>query len=131
MEKLTQEYLKEILEYNPETGIFTNKINRNSRARKGEDAGYLRKDGYLQVSINWNKFKLHRLAWFYVFGIWPKDQIDHINGIKKDNRISNLREANNAENSRNRGSSKNTSSKYKGVSKSGNNWRSYIMYKLA
>jgi hypothetical protein len=57
--------------------------------------------GYVAIRIDGRKFQAHRLAWFYVNGKWPKDQIDHANGVRHDNRIVNLREATQAENSQN------------------------------
>lgn len=111
---LTQEKLKELIDYNQETGIFTNKVTRNSRAVKGAQLNPKNHGRYGVVTINKIKYRLHRLAWFYVYGIWPENQIDHINGDTTDNRICNLRDATNQQNQYN---SKviNKSSKFKGV----------------
>ena len=54
--------------------------------------------GYVQIMIDYKNYTAHRLAWLYVHGRWPYEQIDHINRIKNDNRIVNLREATNSEN---------------------------------
>ena len=95
--------------YNPTTGKFTRKVGKSK-------VGSLDKDGYLCIKVSNKTYKAHRLAWFKHYGVWPKDQIDHINGIRDDNRINNLRETNNQGNSFNRGPHKNSTSKVKGVS---------------
>lgn len=99
--KLTQARLKELLHYNPETGVFTRLVSLNFAVKVGDVAGSLMKKGYWAIGVDKTKHKAHRLAWLYVHGVWPKDQVDHINGVKTDNRIENLREATNAENSQN------------------------------
>lgn len=100
---LTQERLKELLHYNPETGIFTWKSKTHSKSPViiGSELKNTDKDGYLRVSLFCKYYKLHRLAWFYVFGHWPKNQIDHINCNKKDNRINNLRDVSQSQNMQN------------------------------
>lgn len=98
---LTQAELKEQLHYNQDTGIFTWVACRPSISA-GKIAGSVAKIGYIYLSINKNKYLAHRLAWFYVHGVWPKHQIDHINGIRTDNRICNLREATNFQNAQNK-----------------------------
>lgn len=90
--KLSHERLLELFEYNPDTGIFLNKTQRG-KYPPGIEAGSSDYRGYLRVTIDWKVYLGHRLAWFYVHKKWPKDQIDHINRVKSDNRISNLREA--------------------------------------
>ena len=112
---LTQEYLKYILHYNPETGIFTRKRPTGYGTKKGQVVGSERSKGYLGVSINTKSYLLHRLAWFYTTNRWPKDQIDHINGVKNDNRWCNLREATNKQNCLAQGVRSDNTSGYKGV----------------
>ena len=96
---LTQKRLKELLEYNPETGIFIRKT-AIAQVKAGSIVGYSQ-SGYLAARLDASPYYLHRLAWIYVHGYFPKDQIDHINCIRKDNRIVNLREATDAENRQN------------------------------
>lgn len=113
---LTQERLKELLNYDPDTGVFTRLISLSSRSKVGSVAGFFDSEGYREMRVSGQRCKAHRLAWFYVHGYWPKYQIDHINGIKDDNRLSNLRESTHSENAMNRGVQKNNTSGYKGVS---------------
>ena len=97
---ITQNELKEILDYNPETGVFTNKINRK-KSKMGKIVGIYDKDKYLRITLNCKNYIAHRLAWLYNYGEWPKGQIDHINGVKDDNRIENLRVVNSRQNHHN------------------------------
>lgn len=111
---ITQAELKKYITYNPETGIFVRLANKLKKFNNPKIAGY-KKEGYIAIKVNGIAYMAHRLAWLYVYGNMPKDQIDHINGIKIDNRISNLRECTNSENHQNRQPYKNTTSKYTGV----------------
>lgn len=101
MSGLTQTRLKEILDYDPETGVFTWKVAKARRVKIGDQAGCSDSKGYLQIKIDGEKYLSHRLVWMYVHGVFPKAGLDHINGIKGDNRICNLREATNSENLQN------------------------------
>jgi hypothetical protein len=103
------------LNYDPNTGAFTWAIKPCKNVRVGAVAGVLNKDGYRRIQIDGKRHLAHRLAWWFVHGNWPADQIDHINGIKDDNRIINLREATSAENQQNLGKSKRNTSGYTGV----------------
>lgn len=98
---LTQEQLKEFLDYNPETGVFRWKSALGNRIKIGDVAGTVHNDGYRCLQIAGKSYLTHRLAWLFVFGEWPKDQIDHINGDRSDNRISNLRDVTHRENTQN------------------------------
>ena len=91
---LTQYRLKSLLNYNPTTGIFT-------RVGNGNVAGSINSEGYRNVYVEHKLYKAHRLSWLYVYGKWPKDQLDHINNNRADNRICNLRECNNRLNQQN------------------------------
>ena len=98
---LTQERLRELLHYDPETGVFTWRIRRG-RAAAGRIAGSVRKrSGYVMVRVDRAPCFAHRLVWLYVYGRQPASHIDHINGVACDNRLANLREATCAENQQN------------------------------
>lgn len=112
---LTQEQLKELLIYFPKEGYFI-------RLPLGNVAGYY-ENGYIKLKINSKGYFAHRLAWLYMTGEMPKNCIDHINGIKDDNRFENLREATRSQNNLNVGIKKNNTSGYKGVSAYKNKWR--------
>jgi hypothetical protein len=101
--KLTHSRLLQVLHYDAETGVFTWKSVTNRRMKKmvGQPAGCLRPDGYLVVGIDGEAYLAHRLAWFWQTGKWPVDEIDHISGVKTENRFANLREANRSENRQN------------------------------
>ncbi len=93
---ITQQRLKELLTYNSETGVFVWGVNRG-RAKIGDIAGQNDRKGYLRIGIEGSRYQGHHLAWLYFFGFMP-NQIDHMNEIKCDNRICNLREATTSEN---------------------------------
>ncbi|OTA14101.1 hypothetical protein Xvie_04002 [Xenorhabdus vietnamensis] len=116
MGKLTQSRLRELLDYNPETGAFVWLSYRSQRARVGSIAGRINTlTGYIEIQIDGIRYKAHRLAWMYINGAMPEKQIDHISGIKTDNRISNLREATRSQNQQNIGLTKANKSGRKGV----------------
>ena len=98
---MTQQELKKILEYDKDTGIFTWKVRKAYRTKIGSVAGTLYK-GYSYILISRKRYSAARLAWLYVYGEFPKNNIDHINQNKSDNRISNLRDVTNSENMKNR-----------------------------
>jgi hypothetical protein len=98
---LTQARLKELLHYDPDTGVFTWQIDRGRLAKAGCRAGYYADKGYRKITVGSKSFAEHRLAWFMTCGAWPVGVIDHINGIVDDNRISNLRDVSRSANSQN------------------------------
>lgn len=117
MTDLTVERLRELLDYDPDTGLFTWRVRTSKCVTVGAIAGCLDK-GYLRIQIDRRLHLAHRLAWLYITGDWPPAQIDHINGIRDDNRIANLRAATRAENMHNRRKPhSNTTSGYLGVSR--------------
>lgn len=109
--------LKEMLDYEPTTGLFRWKIKPNRRIRIGSVAGSKTSWGYLEVEIHGERYRLHRLAWAFVNGKLPTTDIDHINGVRDDNRISNLRLATRSQNNHNKPIQKNNRCGYKGVCK--------------
>ena len=120
---------KDLLDYDPNTGVFTWKIKTSSKAMPGYVAGWFDKDGYRCVTVLGKKLKAHRLAWWWVHGVWPEKGylVDHINRDKSDNRISNLRIATPSQSAMNRGAQSNNKSGHKGVLKVKKYWHAQIM----
>ncbi|MCZ6897652.1 MAG: HNH endonuclease signature motif containing protein [Betaproteobacteria bacterium] len=125
---ITSKYLKELFHYDPVAGVMVWKVNRGSRARTGQVAGTKHPNGYIMIGINLKIYRAHRLIWLYVYGKWPKDQIDHRNRLKDDNRIINLHEATNQQNQQNLPIRKNNTSGVCGVGwdKINTKWRAQI-----
>lgn len=114
---LTQERLKELLHYDEELGVFIRKT-RVANRMAGSISGAIHNKGYVQITVDKKNYLAHRLVWFYVHGYWPKNQIDHINRNKKDNRIKNLSDVTNSINQHNIGVRSHNSSGFTGVYKS-------------
>ena len=113
---LTVTYLKQLLNYDPLTGIFTWKVSRNRRIKIGQVAGYTNSPvPHRRIEIDGKSFGEHRLAWLYVYGYFPSGVIDHIDGNPSNNRINNLRDCTHSENLRNTKLSKTNTSEDKGV----------------
>jgi hypothetical protein len=114
---LTAEYLRSVLDYDPETGVFEwRKRRQGIHHKRGLRAGSAPNAcGYIQISVNRKIYLAHRLAWLWMTGNWPADQIDHINGERSDNRWTNLREATSSQQNSNTRISRNNTSGYKGV----------------
>lgn len=127
---ITAERVRELFIYDPDTGVFTRRIatGRRNCHRAGEIAGTRQNHGYIVISADHRRYVAHRLAWLYVYGVWPVGDLDHINGIKDDNRITNLREATRKENMQNVRKHKHNTSGHKGVAwhSQRNKWRAYI-----
>lgn len=111
---LTAERLREVLSYDPESGIFRWKKSRRN-VNTGKVAGTPCSGGYISIGVDQKYYKAHRLAWLYVHGVWPAELIDHINGDTSNNRISNLREATFSQNLVNRGPNTKNKTGFKGV----------------
>lgn len=116
MSTITASKLKELYHYNESTGVFTRAIDRGSAFKKGGIAGCRQQSGYITIQIFSKRYQAHRLAWLYMFGEFPVEDIDHINMVKDDNRISNLRVCNRSGNKANTVSTRNG---FKGVTKHG------------
>lgn len=110
---INQDKLKEYLHYNEETGELTWIKKPSKKVLPNSRAGSLTKSGYRHIIFDNKKYPEHRLIWFYVHGKFPDGQIDHINHIRDDNRLCNLREVSHSENARNR--TKNKSSRVQEV----------------
>lgn len=115
MTEINQDFLKKILDYNPETGVFTRKVRTAMCVQVGQIAGSVKPDGYRAITILGKPLREHRLAWLYIYGSYPNGVIDHINGKRDDNRISNLRVVSVGENATNRRRNVKSVSGYKGV----------------
>lgn len=120
---LTQERLRGLLRYDPETGVFTSLVNRGPLA-PGDVVGTPHHSGYKQIRVDGRIYLAHRLAWLYVHGEFPPGDIDHINRNKQDNRIVNLRPATRSENNFNAPVRRHNVAGIKGVrrTKNGSRW---------
>jgi hypothetical protein len=125
MEHIKHERLLELLSYNPDTGIFTWKVDRKRLAKANSIAGSVNGSGYRQISVDGKLYLAHRLAWFYCFQEWPEHIIDHINGIKDDNRLDNLQDISQNKNVR-KANKKLSTSGYRNVRKVYNRYQAAI-----
>lgn len=128
---LTLQELKNRLNYDESTGIFTWKDNGTYNVKSGDIAGCVTKIGYRVITLKGKPYKAHRLAWLYVYGKFPEKLIDHINHNKDDNRIVNLREVDIVENARNMKVPANNKSSVIGVHwhRETSKWRAQIKVK--
>lgn len=130
LETLTQEFVRKFLHYNPDTGIWTHAIARRG-VRAGQIISVKGRDGYLKIRLFRKNFAAHRLAWFYMHGVWPEENmyLDHINRIRDDNRFCNLRLAFGWQNNANSATRKDNTSGFKGVywQPRMEKWRAHIM----
>jgi|SRR5215831_2049977 len=113
---ITLERLQEVLEYNPDSGLWVWIKNTGWKSKPGKIAGSLDNNGYVVIRIDKAIYKAHRLAWLYMTGEWPRVTIDHINNEPADNRWANLREASYSQNNASRGLTSRNKSGFKGVS---------------
>ncbi len=118
---------KSLLSYSAETGEFM-WVNPRGRAKAGRPAGSLDRYGYRQILIDGRQVLAHRLAWAFVHGAWPDKQIDHINSLRDDNRLTNIRPASGSENQQNVSKRKGATSHYLGVTwhKAARKWHAKI-----
>lgn len=138
---ITPELLRQLLRYNPKTGklFWRKRVNKsfssthrakiwNAKYAK-QEAGCIRGNGgYRSVTVNYIKMPAHRIAWALFYGEWPRGMIDHINGVRTDNRLENIRDVTLSENARNSSRSTKNTSGHTGVSWEGRSkrWRAYI-----
>ena len=104
--ELTQERLKELLHYDPDTGDFTWKYRYDMPKQwntryANKKSGCIHCEGYIRIRINEKKYLAHRLAILWMTGKFPKKQVDHVDGIKDNNKWNNIREATHSENQQN------------------------------
>ena len=125
---MTQKELKEILSYSRKSGVFIWKVPKAKRIKINDVAGCKNKKGYITIRIDRKIYFAHRLAWLYVYGEMPTEHIDHINHIKDDNRILNLRAVTCGENNKNVPMQKNNTSGAMGVNwhKMTKRWQAFI-----
>ena len=123
---LTQARLKELLDYNSETGEFFWRKTLKGHVRANKRAGHLSGDGYWIIGIDGKQYRAHRLAWLYMHGCFPKKELDHKNRNRSNGCIGELREANRGQNRANSKLQKNNRSGFKGVYKDGNSWKAEV-----
>ena len=102
---MTADELRNLVEYDAKSGVlYWKNDHKYFKSIKAGDivGGSSRKNGYASTAINKKQYYVHRLVWLLFYGSWPEKQIDHINGIRDDNRIENLRLATASENQHNR-----------------------------
>jgi hypothetical protein len=114
---ITYKRLIELFHYDPYTGIFYRKKLTSNFVKINSKVGTKNCYGYIQMYVDRKLYRAHRLAWLYMMGVMPKNDIDHINRIRDDNRFLNLREANKKENAYNTKVNSTNTTGFKGVSK--------------
>lgn len=115
---ISRERLLELCTYNPESGVFLwNHLPGKGRGRGGQGIGWIDDWGYVRAEFDAVAYRLHRLAWLYMTGEWPSEEIDHIDGDPANNAWSNLRQATRVQNSQNTKIRANNTSGVKGVSR--------------
>lgn len=122
---ITQDRLKQLLHYNPDTGKFT-RLTKWGSQQIGDEPGSNSKFGYRYIGVDGKGYPAHRLAWLYMYGEIPSGDIDHINRDPTDDKISNLRSVSHSTNLHN-SSHRDSASKVKGVYRTKeNNWQASI-----
>ncbi len=124
---ITQQRLKEVLNYDCETGIFIWLLNHGKRAY-GRKAGTINTDGYHVIRVDGVQYMASNLAWLYMTGEWPTNQIDHSDLNGSNTKWNNLRLATQQQNNFNRGIAKNNTSGFKGVNKVRNGYTAVIQF---
>lgn len=126
---ITQNRLRELAHYCPETGQFTH-LQSKGRKKSGMPAGSLRRDGYVYAMFDGHRAMAHQFAWLYVTGEWPTQEIDHIDGNKANNAFANLRQVSRRTNTENKRTARRTNTTgLLGASRKGNRFIASIMHK--
>ncbi len=120
--------LRELLSYDPASGVFTWRVTRGSKAPTGSIAGHAEPDRYVNIMIDRKLYKAHRLAWLYMTGEWPPHEIDHVDRDKSNNTFTNLRLATPLQNRQNIGMYDHNTSGHKGVTwhRANSKWQAQI-----
>jgi hypothetical protein len=127
--QLDIETLLSLLTYDPETGVLRWKKNMGGKANAGSVAGHIKSTGYCSIGLLCREHPAHRLAWAIHHGEWPAGEVDHINGIRSDNRIQNLRDVSRAVNAQNqRAAHRDNLGGVLGASRFRDRWRSQIWH---
>ena len=122
---LTAERVRELLDYDPDTGELRWRVSRGS-APAGAVAGSLALHGYIKVHVDGRHYYAHRIIWLHVYGRWPREQVDHVDLDGMNNRLSNLREATGSQNGAKRKVRKDNRIGYKGVRRHRNTYQALI-----
>ena len=127
-EDLTQAELKEVLHYDPESGIFRWRFAKPNGVKPWNVAGAPNSNLYVKIYIKKKMHSAHRLAWLYMTGAWPPEYIDHVDGDVSNNKWSNLRTASAKQNMENLRLSKRNTSGFRGViwKKDVKKWRAQV-----
>ncbi|WP_299109769.1 HNH endonuclease [uncultured Bradyrhizobium sp.] len=124
---LTPERLRGLLHYDPETGLFTWRVPRKGTGGMGSTAGRVNPgNGYVDICVDYRRYLAHRLAWLYMTGGWPKNDVDHRDRVRTNNAWSNLRAATRSQNLANASKPKDGATPFKGVQKNGKGWQAVI-----
>jgi hypothetical protein len=118
--------LRELLDYEPGSGIFRWRQRVARCVRVGDVAGYVHPSGYVFIKVDGTSYPAHRLAWLHVHGRWPNPHVDHRDGKRGRNALENLRECTVGENGQNLGVYRSNTSGETGVTRCGGKWRARI-----
>ena len=115
---------RRLLDYDPHTGVIRWKeaTGRGGRATAGSAAGTINSEGYVVVRIRGRDYRAHQLAFFLMKGRWPTAQVDHVNGVRSDNRMVNLREATHEQNAANSAKRRDSRAPFKGIRAQRGKW---------